>query len=167
MDMELMCEYAKTRSIEIRNKIVEENIPLVKHIVAKVYNKGFGEYEYNDLVNYGIFGLIKAVEKYDITRGYKFSTFAYQKIYYGIIDELRKIDWVPRSIRYKIKMAQQDAKIIEEAFGCNTDISLVAKEYGLSYRDMLVMDGTCMVTTDFPIYYVMDYREAQNDYVLR
>jgi len=167
MNMELMYEYHKMRDIETRNKIVEENIPLVRYIVTKVYNKGFGEYEYNDLVNYGVFGLIKAVEKYDITKGYKFSTFAYQKIYYSIIDELRKVDWVPRSIRNKIKMAQQDAKAIESDFGCDVDITSVAKEHGLSYRDMFVMDGTHMTSTDLPIYYAMDYREAQHDYVFR
>jgi len=167
MNMELLHEYVKTRSIEVRNKIVEENIPLVKFVVTKVYHKGFGEYEYNDLVNYGVFGLIKAVERYDITMGLKFSTYAYQKIYYSIIDELRKVDWVPRSIRYKIKLIQQDAKVLESTFGYEVDISSLAKDQGLSYRDMFVMEGTYMTSTDLPIYYAIDNREEKYDYVLR
>jgi len=165
--MELMYKYVETRDIEVRNKIVEENIPLVKFVVTKVYNKGFGEYEYNDLVNYGVFGLIKAVEKYDITMGYKFSTYAYQKIYFSIIDELRKVDWVPRSVRYKLKQAQQEAKVMELTFGYDVDVSSLAKEYGLSNRDILVMDGSHVTATDLPIYYAVDNREAKYDYVLR
>ena len=165
--MELMYEYVKTKDIEVRNKIVEDNIPLVKYIVKRVYNKGFGEYEYNDLVNYGVFGLIKAVEKYDVTMGLKFSTYAYQKIYYSIIDELRKVDWVPRSVRYKIKLMQQDVEMMEVSLGYTINMTDVAPHYGLTYRDLFVVEGTHLTSTDLPIYYAAENGEGPHDYVFR
>jgi len=160
-----MYKYVKTKDIEVRNQIVEENIPLVKYVVTKVYHKGFGEHEYNDLVNYGVFGLIKAVEKYDVTMGLKFSTYAYQKIYYSIIDELRKVDWVPRSVRYKIKLMQQDIEMTEASLGYTMNMTDIAPNYGLTHRDIFVVDGTHITSTDLPIYYATENGEDKYDYV--
>jgi len=66
-----------------------------------------------------------------------------------------------------IKKAQKEAREVELTFGYAVDVSSLAKEYGLSNRDILVMEGSHVTATDLPIYYAVDNREAQHDYVLR
>jgi RNA polymerase sigma factor for flagellar operon FliA len=93
--------YNNTADKHIKEKIVENYIPLIKHIVNRM-NISLPPYlEYEDLISYGIFGLMQAVERYDAKKGIKFETYAYARIKGSIIDELRKIDWVPQGIRKK------------------------------------------------------------------
>ena len=102
-------DYKSTKEEKLRERLILHYSPLVKYVAGRV---GVGlppNIEQADLVSYGIFGLIDAIEKFDLERAIKFETYAISRIKGAIIDELRSIDWVPRSVRAK-------ARAIERAF---------------------------------------------------
>lgn len=162
----LLCDYQDTMDITIRNQILENNIPLVRHIAAKFYNSSYYEYDYDDLVSFGIFGLITAIEKYDASKKTKFSTFAYQKIYYSIIDELRRVDTIPRTIRRKLQLVKKDIEILENIFGCNVNVVELAQDYDLSVSDLHVLEGTYVSSTEIIGEDLYDKRGLYSDNVL-
>jgi RNA polymerase sigma factor for flagellar operon FliA len=92
-----------------RDQLIIHYSPLVKYVAGRVAVGLPQSVEQADLVSYGIFGLIDALEKFDLERGYKFETYAIARIKGAILDELRSIDWVPRSVRAK-------ARSVEKAF---------------------------------------------------
>jgi RNA polymerase sigma factor for flagellar operon FliA len=96
-------QFKEDGSQESREKLILNYAPLVKYVAGRVSSGLPPNIEYADLVSYGIFGLIDAIEKYDPNRGIKFETYAIARIKGAIIDELRSIDWVPRSIRFKAR----------------------------------------------------------------
>ncbi len=100
---ELWLEYKDLAEPAVREKLILHYAPLVKYVAGRVSASLPANIEYADLVSYGIFGLIDAIEKYDPGRGIKFETYAISRIKGSIIDELRAIDWVPRSVRYKAR----------------------------------------------------------------
>ena len=93
----------------LRDQLILSYAPLVKYVAGRVAVGLPQSVDQGDLVSYGIFGLIDAIEKFDLDRGYKFETYAISRIKGAILDELRSIDWVPRSIRAK-------ARAVERAF---------------------------------------------------
>ena len=96
-------EYSNYKTLEIRDKIIIEYAPLVKFVAGRL-NMYLGyNVEYEDLVSYGIFGLIDAIDKFDYDKGIKFETYASLRIRGAILDEIRKLDWIPRSLRQKQK----------------------------------------------------------------
>lgn len=109
--------YYNSKDNSIKEKIIENYIPLIKHIVNRM-NINLPPYlEYEDLISYGVFGLIQAIERYDAKKGIKFETYAYSRIKGSIIDELRKIDWVPQGVRKKAKILQNAFSELEQLLG--------------------------------------------------
>lgn len=100
---EVWDEYKATQSIDSRNRLIEHYGSLVRYMASRVAMGLPSSVDRDDLTSYGQFGLIGAIESYDRERGVKFETYAAQRIRGSIIDELRKIDWVPRSIRSKVR----------------------------------------------------------------
>lgn len=98
-DRELWINYKKSGSLDIREKIIIKYIPLVKHVVSKFVNNLPKNIEYEDLVEYGIIGLLDAVAKFDITKDVDFKTYALLRIRGAIYDELRGLDMLPRTLR--------------------------------------------------------------------
>ena len=95
------------RAEPLRERLILHYSPLVKYVAGRV---GVGlppNIEQADLVSYGIFGLIDAIEKFDLERAIKFETYAISRIRGAIIDELRAIDWIPRSVRYKAREVEK------------------------------------------------------------
>ena len=90
-------EYKKEATPSARDQLILHYSPLVKYVAGRVAIGLPANIEQADLISYGIFGLIDAIEKYQIDRGIKFETYAISRIRGAIIDELRAIDWVPRS----------------------------------------------------------------------
>lgn len=102
-------EYDKTKDPHLKDELIVEYAPLVKYVASRL-SLMVGQYiDFDDLVGYGIFGLIDAIDKFDYSKGYKFETYATLRIRGAIIDSIRKLDWVPRSVR-------QTSKDIEKAF---------------------------------------------------
>ena len=100
---ELWQQYKERSTAEARERLILHYSPLVKFVAGRVAAGLPQNIEQSDLVSYGIFGLIDAIDKFDPGRGYKFETYAISRIKGAIIDELRSIDWVPRSVRAKAR----------------------------------------------------------------
>ncbi len=99
----LWAEYKRTGRRDLRDHLILHYSPLVKYVAGRVAVGLPHNVEQSDLISYGIFGLIDAIEKYDPDRGFKFETYAIARIKGSILDELRSIDWVPRSVRAKAR----------------------------------------------------------------
>lgn len=93
---ELWLAYKKTQAPKIREFFIVKYAPLVKYVAGKVAVGMPSSVEFDDLVGYGVFGLLDAIDKYDPEKNVKFNTYAVTRIRGAIFDELRSIDWVPR-----------------------------------------------------------------------
>ncbi len=133
---QLWADYKATRTQDLRDKLIIQYSPLVKYVAGRV---GVGlprNVEQADLTSFGVFGLIDAIEKFDPERGYKFETYAIARIKGAILDELRSIDWVPRSVRSKARTLERAmAKLESENHRAPTD-SEVAEEMGVSEQQL-------------------------------
>jgi RNA polymerase sigma factor for flagellar operon FliA len=128
----LWAEYKDTGAQEQRDELIVHYSPLVKYVAGRVAVGLPQNVDQADLVSYGIFGLIDAIEKFDLGRGYKFETYAIARIKGAIIDELRSIDWVPRSVRTKARSLEKAyAKLEAQHHRTPTDAELAA-EMGIS-----------------------------------
>jgi RNA polymerase sigma factor for flagellar operon FliA len=103
----LWADYKRTGERADRDKLILVYAPLVKYVASRVAVGLPQNVEQADLVSYGMFGLIDAIEKFDLERGFKFETYAISRIRGAILDELRSIDWVPRSVRAKARALEQ------------------------------------------------------------
>lgn len=130
--VKLWDDYAKTKSPEIREKIILEYAPLVKLVAGRLSMYLGYNVEYDDLVSYGIFGLIDAIDKYDNMKAVKFETYASLRIRGAILDQIRKMDWIPRTIRQKQKKIDTAIKEIEAAMGRAATDEEIAKSLGIS-----------------------------------
>lgn len=101
--MVLWREYKETGDPKVREEIILHYFPLVKYVAGRLKTTLPATVEQNDLVSYGVFGLIDAIEKFDLSRTIKFETYAIQRIKGAMIDELRSIDWIPRSVRSQVR----------------------------------------------------------------
>jgi RNA polymerase sigma factor FliA len=129
---QLWSSYQETGRREVRDQLIQHYAPVVKYVAGRVAVGLPQTVELADLVSYGIFGLIDAIEKYDVGRGWKFETYAIPRIKGAILDELRAIDWVPRSVRAKARgMEAAYAKLGAELRRTPTDDEL-ATELGMT-----------------------------------
>lgn len=107
-------EYQRTRSVEIRNYLMEKFLHLVRYNAERIYVRLPDEVDIQDLMSVGLFGLKDAIDAFDLDRGVKFETYCAQRIRGAILDELRSMDWVPRLVRHRTskfeKARQQFAK---------------------------------------------------------
>ena len=133
---ELWREYKSTSDPALREKLILHYSPLVKYVAGRV---GVGlppNIEQADLVSYGIFGLIDAIEKFDIERAIKFETYAISRVRGAIIDELRAIDWIPRSVRYKAREVERAYADLEAKLHRTPSETEVASEMGIPVTDL-------------------------------
>ncbi len=134
-------EYIKTKSDKLREQIIIEYVPLVK-LVAGRLNMYLGyTVEYDDLVSYGVFGLIDAIEKFDYDKGIKFETYASLRIRGSILDQIRKMDWIPRSVRQKQKQIENAVAKLEKEKGVNIKDKDIAEELGISVDEYRSWEG--------------------------
>ena len=135
-EQSLWHRYKKNNDQKSKNLLIEKYIELVKIIAGRLYNSYGTNVEYEDLVSYGIFGLLDAIEKFDIDKKVKFKTYASIRIRGAIIDQLRSLDWVPRSVRQKSKQLEETSRKLENELGRNpTDIE-IAKELNISLKEL-------------------------------
>ncbi|HEV8298904.1 MAG TPA: RNA polymerase sigma factor WhiG [Acidimicrobiales bacterium] len=138
---QLWIEYKSTRDQGLRDRLLLHYSPLVKYVAGRVAVGLPQNVETADLVSYGIFGLIDAVEKFDLNRGYKFETYAIARIKGAILDELRSIDWVPRSIRAKARALEKAFAKLEGRFHRSPTDEELASELGLSEEQFQALLG--------------------------
>lgn len=133
---ELWRLYKESGEPEIRDKLIVHYAPLVKYVAGRVSTGLPANIEQADLVSYGIFGLIDAISKFEPGRQIKFETYAINRIKGAIIDELRAIDWVPRSVRFKAREVEKAlGKLESELHRAPTDQE-VAKAMDISVTDL-------------------------------
>ncbi len=110
-------DYSDSPTREVRDQLIVHYSPLVKYVGSRVAAGLPQNVEQADLVSYGIFGLIDAIDKFDPERGYKFETYAISRIKGAMLDELRSMDWVPRSVRSKAKRIEHANAKLEAKLG--------------------------------------------------
>ena len=132
----LWADYKRTGHRPLRDQLILRYAPLVKYVAGRVAVGLPHTIEQPDLVSYGMFGLIDAIEKFDTDRQIKFETYAITRIKGAIIDELRSIDWVPRSVRAKARSVERAyAKLEGDLLRTPTDEE-VAAELGISETEL-------------------------------
>jgi RNA polymerase sigma factor for flagellar operon FliA len=137
----LWVDYKSGRDQNLRDQLLLHYSPLVKYVAGRVAVGLPQNVEHADLVSYGIFGLIDAVEKFDPERGYKFETYAIARIKGAILDELRSIDWVPRSVRAKARALEKAYAKLEGQLHRTPSDDEVAEELGLSEEQFQTLLG--------------------------
>ncbi|HEY5185181.1 MAG TPA: RNA polymerase sigma factor WhiG [Actinomycetes bacterium] len=133
---QLWRDFKATGGQQLRERLILHYSPLVKYVAGRV---GVGlppNIEQADLVSYGIFGLIDAIVKFDLDRAIKFETYAISRIRGAIIDELRAIDWIPRSIRYKAREVEKAYASLESSLHRTPTEAEVAAEMGIALEDL-------------------------------
>ena len=138
---ELWTDYKSNGTSSARERLILHYSPLVKFVAGRVAAGLPQNIEQSDLVSYGIFGLIDAIDKFDPGRGYKFETYAISRIKGAIIDELRSIDWVPRSVRAKARAVEQTYASLEASLGRAPTDSEVASSLQISEADLQQIFG--------------------------
>ncbi len=138
---ELWDQYKTGRAQEARNRLILHYAPLVKYVAGRVSAGLPHTIEQADLVSYGMFGLIDAIDKFDPGRGFKFETYAISRIRGSIIDELRSIDWVPRSMRAKSRAVEKAYAKLENDLHRTPSDAEVAEELGMSEGDLQSLFG--------------------------
>ena len=128
--------YQKDPSPELREQIILEYAPLVKVVAGRLSMYLGYNVEYDDLVGYGIFGLIDAIDKYDAGKDVKFETYASLRIRGSILDQIRKMDWIPRTVRQKQKKLDEAVKQVEMRTGKNASDEEIAVEIGISEDEL-------------------------------
>ncbi|HUY63650.1 MAG TPA: RNA polymerase sigma factor WhiG [Acidimicrobiales bacterium] len=134
--VQLWAEYKKSGDRQLRDQLIVLFSPLVKYVAARVAVGLPQHVDGSDLVSYGIIGLIDAIDRYDPVRKVKFETYAIPRIKGAIIDELRAIDWVPRSVRSKARAVEQAYASLEATLLRTPTDAEVATELGISNKDL-------------------------------
>lgn len=129
---ELWRRYREDPSVERRNRLVLQFSPLVKYVAGRLRTRLPETVEYADLVSDGIFGLMEAIERFDPDRGLSFQTFAVPRIRGSMVDALRSLDWVPRSVRDKVRLVEEAQRDLEAALVRVPEDAEVAAHLGMS-----------------------------------
>jgi RNA polymerase sigma factor for flagellar operon FliA len=134
---ELWQEYRTTRDPKIREDFIKQYAPLVKYVAGKVAVGMPSNVEFDDLVGFGVFGLLDAIEKFEPEKNVKFKTYAVTRIRGAIFDELRSIDWVPRSVRQKTREVEEAIGALEAQLGRTATDQEIASSMGMDEEEYL------------------------------
>lgn len=147
---DLWLAYKKTRDPKIRETFIKQYAPLVKYVAGKVAVGMPHNVEFDDLVGFGTFGLLDAIEKFDPEKNVKFKTYAVTRIRGAIFDELRSIDWVPRSVRQKTKELEETIGSLEAQLGRTATDLEIAQALGMTedefLKTMMRISGTSILS---------------------
>jgi RNA polymerase sigma factor for flagellar operon FliA len=151
-ELELWKEFKKTHSKELRDILIRKYMNLVKSVAGKIVPTMNGNVDYDDLVSCGQFGLIDAINKFDPTKGVKFITYAVQRIRGAIFDELRSIDWIPRSVRSLQKELEVKIDELEVEVGRAVSDAEIAKALNITVEEfhqrLMRIQGTAVLSLD-------------------
>ena len=129
-------EYIQKRSPKLRDQIITEYSNLVKIVAGRLSMYLGYNVEYDDLVGYGIFGLIDAIDKFDNQKGVKFETYASLRIRGAILDQIRKMDWIPRTLRQKQRKIDLACQALETKLGRIATNEELAAELEISIDEL-------------------------------
>jgi RNA polymerase sigma factor for flagellar operon FliA len=134
--LRIWADFKSTGSGEARELLILHYAPLVKYVASRVATGLPASVEQADLVSYGMFGLIDALEKFELDRGIKFETYAIPRIRGAIIDELRSLDWVPRSVRFKHREFEKAYAEVESRLKRAPTDREIAEHLGISLGEL-------------------------------
>ena len=129
-------EFKRTGDQALRDRLILTYAPLVKYVAGRLGSGLPNHVEESDLVSYGLLGLISAIERYEPSRDVKFETYAVTRIRGSIIDELRSMDWVPRSIRARARDIERAIAALESRLGRPPTDAEIAKKLGVTEEEL-------------------------------
>jgi len=134
-------DYRAGPTIELRNQLVENYLPLVKYNAERIWSRLPDGVDLDDLISAGIFGLLDAIEAFDLERGVKFETYCVPRIRGAMLDELRTMDWVPRLVRSKASKMEEARKSLEASLGRPPRPDEMSLRLGVSIEEFNKMLG--------------------------
>jgi RNA polymerase sigma factor for flagellar operon FliA len=144
---QLWIEFKKdTSNQELRNRLVEIYLPLVKYNGERIWARLPEGVELDDLISAGVFGLMDAIDAFDLSRGVKFETYCVPRIRGAMLDELRTMDWVPRLVRSKASKLNEAIKNLEARLGRQPSEAELAEELGISVAELekMILDANAV-----------------------
>ncbi len=138
---QLWRDYRTEPTLELRNQLVELYLPLVKYNAERIWARLPDGVELDDLISAGVFGLMDAIEAFDLGRGVKFETYCVPRIRGAMLDELRTMDWVPRLVRSKHSKLEEVRKAMEAALGRPPQADEMAARLGVSIQEYQKIAG--------------------------
>jgi RNA polymerase sigma factor for flagellar operon FliA len=143
---DLWRRFKATGECRLRNVLMETYLPIVKYNADRISAKLPGEVDHDDLVSAGVFGLVNAIESFDLGRGIKFETYCAPRIRGAMLDELRTMDWVPRLVRSRSARLEEANRTLESELGRAPSEAEIARRLRLSPEeiDKLMRDGVAV-----------------------
>ncbi|MCR5846532.1 MAG: FliA/WhiG family RNA polymerase sigma factor [Lachnospiraceae bacterium] len=139
-------DYRRSKSDSAREKLILEYIPLVKVVAGRLSMYLGYSVDYEDLCSYGIFGLIDAIDKFDKEKDVKFETYASLRIRGAILDQIRKLDWIPRTVRQRQRQLDTAMRDLENELGRPATEEEIAKRVGISEDELTDWQTQCKVS---------------------
>jgi RNA polymerase sigma factor for flagellar operon FliA len=127
---------ANPKDKRLRNLLVEQYLPLVKYNGERIWSRLPDGVELDDLISAGVFGLMDAINAFDLNRGVKFETYCVPRIRGAMLDELRTMDWVPRLVRSKASKLNEAVKVLEAKNGRSPNENELAEQMGMSIAEL-------------------------------
>src|SRR6185295_4749493 len=144
---QLWRDYKTGPTVELRNQLVELYLPLVKYNAERIWSRLPDGVDLDDLISAGIFGLMDAIEAFDLERGVKFETYCVPRIRGAMLDELRTMDWVPRLVRSKATKMEEARKSLEASLGRPPSAEEIATRLGVPLDEFARMQGDATAVT--------------------
>lgn len=136
---DLWASYAETKDPETKSRLVEAYFPLVRYIAERLSTTLPASVDVDDLTSMGTFGLIEAIDRFDISRGFQFKTYCTARIRGAILDSLRTNDWVPRLVRLRVNLVEKTLRRLHADLGREPTALEMADALGMTldqYREL-------------------------------
>ena len=150
---------------EYRNRLVEQYLPLVKYNGERIWARLPEGVELDDLISAGVFGLMDAIDAFDMTRGVKFETYCVPRIRGAMLDELRTMDWVPRLVRSKASKLNEALKTLEAKSGRQPTVQELSAHMQLSVEEcekmMTEANAVGLISLDKKWYETDSYKDVR------
>lgn len=147
----LWLEYQETKKDTVREKIIENYLPLVKLVAGRVAISLPQHVDRDDLISSGFFGLLDAIERYDLSRNVKFETYAVTRIRGSILDTIRSQDWLPATVRQKARQYEQTLAELESRLGRSATDSEISEALGISLEQLHTLINQLNTSTLVPL----------------
>jgi len=147
-------KFVKDKNPELRGELITVYAPLVRFVVGRLGIPPTSLLESEDLVSYGMIGLINAIDRFDPSRGVRFEAFASARIRGAVIDQLRSLNWLPRSAISRVRQIESALAALEQKLGRPAKEKEVAEEIGVStdrYRQILLEMNSSVLSLDAPL----------------
>ncbi len=144
-------DYLKSKSVELRNQLAEYYLPLVKLVAGRLAISLPNHVDRDDLLSSGFFGLLDAIDRYDIERKNKFETYAGIRIRGAMLDYLRAKDWIPVAVRQRIRRYEQAVFDLENRLGRAATDEELAESLEMSVKELIALEGQISVATVIPL----------------